>query len=191
MQQTEHDEIAATKFYWWRSMMSKSDRVLSPFDRSSSEPSDHETKRAGESPHPGSSTLAVPERDRRWTHITRALGGDPGATRTRSTSVRARGRAASPEQEQRIAGSQNASVRVLEHSTPLRAFISWRDSTSCCYGYQLWRQTTSRRAGVCALSGAVIHRGDEIFQPFTRDVRPGNATAMILAVYIDCPEFSA
>jgi hypothetical protein len=183
---------AITKFYSWRSMMRKSVCVLSPCGWN---PSELRHPEQGSAYEPArlidDQPVVALEFDQRWSHITKALSGERAHAETPPKSTRRRSCAVSPEQEARIAGSPNACVKVLDHSTPFRAFISWHDSTSCCYGYQLWRRSTSRRTGVCALSGVVIHRGDEIFQPITREVRPGNATAMILAAYIDRPEFSA
>ncbi|WP_087660293.1 DUF3331 domain-containing protein [Caballeronia terrestris] len=82
-------------------------------------------------------------------------------------------------------GSLNTSIRclrirVIEH-TDSRATVSWHDPTSCHYDDQHWRRARARHAGVCALSGATVSRGEDIFQPSRRRPPPANAGAMILA----------
>jgi hypothetical protein len=79
----------------------------------------------------------------------------------------------------------NAKIEILDRSTAESAVLSWRDPTGCCYGYQFWRKGIAKRMGICALSGTPIRRGDVIFRPGAASVRPANASAMILAAYID------
>ncbi|WOD13845.1 DUF3331 domain-containing protein [Paraburkholderia kirstenboschensis] len=72
-------------------------------------------------------------------------------------------------------------IRVLERSGRTSATVAWSDATSCHYGEQPWRRCIARKAGVCALSGQTIARGDAVYRP--RRVRPAprNVAAMILA----------
>lgn len=72
-------------------------------------------------------------------------------------------------------------IRVLERNGPNSATVAWRDATSCCYGEQLWRRCIAREAGVCALSGHAIARGDAVFRPRLVRPAPRNIEAMILA----------
>jgi hypothetical protein len=80
---------------------------------------------------------------------------------------------------------KNISVEVLERPTKLSVLISWRDAARCNYGYQLWRQIRSRKAGICALTGVPIFYGDVVYRPFSRTPCPQNAAAMILANSLD------
>lgn len=52
-----------------------------------------------------------------------------------------------------------------------------------CFGNQTWRLGVAQYAGVCAISGRCIGRGDEVYKPFSRPL-PANAQAMILAVVV-------
>jgi hypothetical protein len=84
--------------------------------------------------------------------------------------------------------SHAACVAVLERPSASSALVSWRDSTLCSYGFQLWHRSVSRRSGICALSGCEIRRGDSVYQPRSHP-RPLNACAMILSSHIEsaCP----
>jgi hypothetical protein len=59
--------------------------------------------------------------------------------------------------------------------------IAWHDPTACRYGDQCWHRATARRSGVCAITGAPITRGMDIFRPSCAGPAPVNAYAMILA----------
>ncbi|MEM5313421.1 DUF3331 domain-containing protein [Paraburkholderia sp. JHI869] len=72
-----------------------------------------------------------------------------------------------------------AVVTLLEHLSPRTVALRWC-SASCHYGYQIWVCAKARRAGVCAVSGKAIRRGDIIYRPYTRTpVLPVNVNAMI------------
>ncbi|RZF25781.1 DUF3331 domain-containing protein [Paraburkholderia sp. UYCP14C] len=72
-----------------------------------------------------------------------------------------------------------AVVTLLEHLSPRTVALRWC-SASCHYGYQIWVCSKARRAGVCAVSGRAIRRGDIIYRPNTRTpVLPVNVNAMI------------
>ncbi|WP_213768009.1 DUF3331 domain-containing protein [Caballeronia sp. dw_19] len=74
-----------------------------------------------------------------------------------------------------------AVVRVIERPSSATAIVYWSDAATCHYGYQGWRVTTATSDGACALTGALIHRGDSVYRPSQRDPKPQNASAMILA----------
>ncbi len=76
-------------------------------------------------------------------------------------------------------------IRVLERNGQTSATVAWSDATSCCYGEQIWRRRAAKKAGVCALSGQAIARGDAVYRP--RPVRPAprNIEAMILATVME------
>ncbi|KVG64743.1 hypothetical protein WT72_10880 [Burkholderia pseudomultivorans] len=76
-------------------------------------------------------------------------------------------------------------ISVLERPTPDTAMISWRDACTGHYGYQKWRLFTTRRRGVCALSGQPIEIGDSVYAPQLLGSTPGNAAAMVLATCLD------
>lgn len=72
-----------------------------------------------------------------------------------------------------------AVITLLEHLSPRTIALRWC-SASCHYGYQIWVCAKARRAGVCAVSGKAIRRGDIIYRPYTRTpVLPVNVNAMI------------
>jgi len=76
-------------------------------------------------------------------------------------------------------------VRVIERPTPQSVTLDWRDSTNCCYREQLWVAARSRVSARCAMSGAPISPGDEIFRPRPTRPAPRNVGAMILASALD------
>ena len=80
---------------------------------------------------------------------------------------------------------RSAEVQVTARPSRVTATVTWCDSTSCRYGDQLWRKMIARSAGICALSGTTISRGDPVYRPITSTLMPANATAMILARCIE------
>ncbi|MGU7839571.1 DUF3331 domain-containing protein [Burkholderia sp. AW33-5] len=76
-------------------------------------------------------------------------------------------------------------ISVLERPTADTVMISWRDACTGHYGYQKWRLFTTRKRGVCALSGQPIAPGDSVYAPQLLGSAPGNAAAMVLAAFID------
>jgi hypothetical protein len=81
--------------------------------------------------------------------------------------------------------NRGARVSILERPAPGTATISWYDPAVCHYGEQTWRATVAKQAGVCAVSGISIRRGDSIYRPGLTRPSPLNAQAMILAPYIE------
>jgi Domain of unknown function (DUF3331) len=76
-------------------------------------------------------------------------------------------------------------IRVLERHTPTSVTVAWSDATCCRYGDQRWRRCVAPKAGVCALSGQAISRGDAVYRPRLARPAPRNIKAMILATVID------
>ncbi|CAE6816651.1 hypothetical protein R75465_05637 [Paraburkholderia aspalathi] len=76
-------------------------------------------------------------------------------------------------------------VSLLDRPTTSTATISWRDSTRCCYGDQVWCSSRARTEGVCALSGRAIRPGDAVYKPRPCRPEPRNADAMILTSALD------
>ncbi|MGF6755726.1 DUF3331 domain-containing protein [Paraburkholderia sp. GAS42] len=76
-------------------------------------------------------------------------------------------------------------IRVLERDGQNWATVAWSDATSCCYGEQLWRRCIARKAGVCALSGQAIARGNAVYRPRRVRLPPRNIEAMILATVME------
>lgn len=76
-------------------------------------------------------------------------------------------------------------VRVVDRPSPLTVALDWRDSTTCCYREQLWVAGRARVSGRCAMSGALIVPGDEIFRPRPARPTPRNVSAMVLAAAVD------
>ena len=98
------------------------------------------------------------------------------------TSVRARRRAPfDHDGGLGIGPSLHRVVSFIERTSSSTVTIAWRDPTSCSYGAQIWMGANAKVAGVCALSGAQINRGDRIYHPRHSNPAPVNAGAMILA----------
>jgi hypothetical protein len=76
-------------------------------------------------------------------------------------------------------------VSLVERQTFSTVTISWRDSTRCCYGDQIWHSSRARTEGVCAMSGRLIRPGDPVYKPRPCRPAPRNAGAMILTSALD------
>jgi hypothetical protein len=76
------------------------------------------------------------------------------------------------------------SVHVIERTSANSAIVSWSDARFGRMGAQTWMAGKARVSGRCALTGAVIKRGDRVYQP--RKTRPAaiNAGTMIVATYV-------
>lgn len=72
-----------------------------------------------------------------------------------------------------------ANVRIVEWSERSLTIV-WHDPTACSYDDQHWKRAKSTRAGVCAVSGSIIHQGQDVFKPGRSKPPPANAGAMIL-----------
>ncbi|REG49606.1 uncharacterized protein DUF3331 [Paraburkholderia sp. BL6669N2] len=72
-----------------------------------------------------------------------------------------------------------ANVEIVEWSERSLTIV-WHDPTACSYVDQRWSRSKSTSSGVCALSGAIISRGQDIFKPSRSKPPPVNADAMIL-----------
>jgi Domain of unknown function (DUF3331) len=78
-----------------------------------------------------------------------------------------------------IQPSSCVKISILERFDRV-AVIWWCDPTACNYSDQTWRRMLARRSGTCALTGAQISSGDDVFMPATRKAKPINYGAMIL-----------
>jgi hypothetical protein len=76
-------------------------------------------------------------------------------------------------------------INVLE-LTESFATIGWYDPTRCRYGDQRWGRFKTLHAGVCAISGARIAAGTDVFRPVPTRSGAANADAMILARALQC-----
>jgi Domain of unknown function (DUF3331) len=76
----------------------------------------------------------------------------------------------------------SVTINVLDR-TERTATLAWHDPTSCHYDDQRWHRVAARSNGVCAMTGALITRGTDVFRPSRRktNLAPSNAHAMILA----------
>jgi hypothetical protein len=109
-----------------------------------------------------------------------SLSGDSGGTDRKSE----------PRAVCKYASESNVSlcrpfVTVIERQTAQTVTLDWRDSTNCCYREQLWVAARSRVNARCAVSGASILPGDEIFRPRPTRPAPRNVGAMILASVVE------
>jgi Domain of unknown function (DUF3331) len=76
-------------------------------------------------------------------------------------------------------------INVLE-VTESSATLGWYDPTRCRYEDQRWNRFKTHRAGVCAMTGALITAGTDVFHPARAPKVPANADAMILACALRC-----
>jgi hypothetical protein len=105
----------------------------------------------------------------------------PAARATRRSAAIERAKA------QSASGQHSAAViTFVERFGAKSISITWRDSTAGRYTEQLWVRRIARSRGVCALTGAIIVRGDAVYGPFSRpSMRPRNVSQMILAELLD------
>lgn len=82
---------------------------------------------------------------------------------------------------EKYAPSRHTRIDVMERLSESSVAVLWRDATRGRYGDQVWIVCRARTKGRCALSGAVIRRGDLVYKPRVRSAAPSNAAAMILA----------
>lgn len=133
--------------------------------------------------YPDDSDMATSQeaQSSRWRHVILMLNVDWNS----------RGNALSVTTSRRFPAARNeishATIRILDRPSPTSAVISWRDPTGSSYGYQIWKMRLAHEEGLCAISGIPINKGDVIFRPVDRGRYPGNASAMILATYIEEP----
>ncbi|MGF6770705.1 hypothetical protein P3T18_003184 [Paraburkholderia sp. GAS199] len=91
-----------------------------------------------------------------------------------------------PDSDALRSDASSAMVTFVERFGEKSISITWRDATGANYSEQLWMRRNSRCAGVCALTGAKIARGDAVYAPSTRPaVRPANIGQMIRAESVD------
>jgi hypothetical protein len=84
------------------------------------------------------------------------------------------------------------SVSVVDRPTAFTVTLDWRDATRCCYRDQLWVAARARVSGRCAMSGAAIAPGDEIFRPRPARPVPRNVAAMVLASAVEaCVQYGS
>jgi hypothetical protein len=112
-------------------------------------------------------------------------GKDEESRRLVTKHCRAKGlgdttRPASPRAKVLVGqADRKASIRIVEWSERSLTIV-WHDPTACSYVDQRWTRSKSISAGVCALTGEVIRRGQDIFKPSGSRPPPANAGAMIL-----------
>jgi hypothetical protein len=90
---------------------------------------------------------------------------------------------ASTERSARLEFERSA-VRAVERVSARTALVEWCERGVCYYAEQGWVRGTAQRDGICALSGALIRRGDAVFRPRSGTPQPKNLRAMILAKLI-------
>jgi hypothetical protein len=71
-------------------------------------------------------------------------------------------------------------VTLIDRPSSSAATIAWRDPTSCAYGDQTWHLVKAPFAGICAVSGCPVPRGERVYMPRLCRPAPLNASAMIL-----------
>jgi hypothetical protein len=86
--------------------------------------------------------------------------------------------------------SQPAAGRIVivERDSPTVLIVRWNDATLGHYGAQAWKEGYARGRGICALTGAVIRRGDKVYRPRERGRSPVNSHWQLLASAAPFPE---
>jgi hypothetical protein len=84
----------------------------------------------------------------------------------------------------------SAHLEIIERHSEDLVTVCCCDATTGRYGEQWWKLASARGRGVCALSGAIIRRGDRVYRPYMRGHIPSNADWMVLASAMpeDCRE---
>ncbi|GLU32839.1 DUF3331 domain-containing protein [Trinickia caryophylli] len=122
-----------------------------------------------------------------WKHVVLDLLAYPSSIREAPPWVPA----APPARERKSAAggaSPSYTVIVEERLANTLIALSWIDPTCGSFRDQIWRLATARRAGICALSGRPVRKGDAIFRPRgRRRDAPRNWNAMILATSLAEP----
>jgi len=79
-------------------------------------------------------------------------------------------------------------IRILERLSSTAVSVCWYDATCGHYADQIWRRTHSRHKTVCTLTGRPVKRGDAVYRPSGRGIRPVNANYLILACVMEDPD---
>jgi hypothetical protein len=79
-------------------------------------------------------------------------------------------------------------IDIVERYSSTVLIVRWNDATSGHYGAQTWKEGYARGRGICALTGAVIRRGDKIYRPSERGRSPANSHWLLLASAVPIPE---
>jgi hypothetical protein len=100
----------------------------------------------------------------------------PGATRACALSRTPRSASSMPF---------SGYIRILERLSNTAVSVSWYDATCGHYADQIWRRMCSRQKTVCTLTGRPVKRGDAVYRPSVRGLRPVNADYLILACVLE------
>ena len=119
----------------------------------------------------------------RWSHIAHSLSQHPIPRHIAMPEHRLRKSEETPPDMPYE--SRHITVSLLERPTSSTVLVSWHDPQQCSYNYQLWRQSSSRTVGICALSGQRIDLGQSVYKPFGRKTHVMNSKAMILAHHVE------
>jgi hypothetical protein len=79
----------------------------------------------------------------------------------------------------------DAKVRVIERVTDCTVTVAWSHSCQGSFGAQVWRESVSLSAQVCALSGDPIARGDVIYKPVRPAVNSLTSRLVILKMHVE------
>ncbi|RAR62328.1 uncharacterized protein DUF3331 [Paraburkholderia unamae] len=74
-----------------------------------------------------------------------------------------------------------ANCTIVDRISACSIMVRWGDATAGHYGEQLWKRGIARRSTYCILSGMRVRRGDIVYRPCTRGLRPANCEEVILA----------
>lgn len=78
------------------------------------------------------------------------------------------------------------SVTDVERRSDKTIAVCWADATFGHYREQLWVISIAKKSAICALSGKIIRRGDEVYRPRVTALHiPSNADAMILVASLN------
>lgn len=122
-----------------------------------------------------------------WTQTVALLAGKPLAYGrcTDSTGVACGEQRSVPDGATAAPYSCAYAIKGVEWRDRSAVVIRWHDSLSGCYGAQVWKRTTAKRRGWCALSGEEISRGDRIYRPWFRgESVPGNSQVQVLVAQL-------
>jgi hypothetical protein len=83
--------------------------------------------------------------------------------------------------------SRHGHLAIVEMWSENLVSVSWSDPTSGRYSEQPFRLCIARRAGVCALTGERIQRGDKVYRPLSPKLRALSTGCCVLASALSLP----
>jgi hypothetical protein len=119
---------------------------------------------------------------RAWTHVIGSLSGTTGApVQTQYWSQASATHAGKSD----CRWPSDVKIRIVERVTDSTVTVAWSHSCQGSFGAQVWRESVSHSAQVCAFSGDPIARGDAIYKPVRPAANSVTARLVILKMHLE------